>query len=437
MRQVQREHIDRNGERMILYNLFPLLAGPFSRWNEHLSRAAAMGFDWVFVNPIQKPGASGSLYSIADYFQFNPALLDASSAVLPEEQARQMIAQARAAGLKMMIDLVINHCAIDSPLTREHPEWFVHEHGRVANSGCQHHGEKVVWRDLARFDHRHTRDPEGLYGYCFNVVEHLLGAGFEGFRCDAAYQVPRAFWHRLIKETKARHPHACFVAETLGCSADETRETARAGFDYVFNSSKWWNMQDWWLIEQYALLRETTASISFPESHDTLRLAEELDSNVNGLKQWYLFSALFSAGLMMPMGFEYGARRRLHVVHTTPSDWHTDGPDLRAYITKVNAIKKSYPVFCAESPTSILQCNNPNILVLWKASIKEKDEALLILNKDRWQHQEFHTDHFRHFVQAGAPLRDVSPEYPLEYIQEPFHYALRPGQGIVLVTSRK
>jgi starch synthase (maltosyl-transferring) len=39
-------------------------------------------------------------------------------------------------------------------------------------------------------------------------------------------------------------------------------------------------------------------------------------------------------------------------------------------------------------------------------------------------------------VQAGAPLKDVSPEYPMQYLHEPFHYALRPGQGIVLVTHR-
>jgi starch synthase (maltosyl-transferring) len=73
---------------------------------------------------------------------------------------------------------------------------------------------------------------------------------------------------------------------------------------------------------------------------------------------------------------------------------------------------------------------------MWKASVKHKDEALLILNKDPEHQQDFATDHFRHFVQAGAPLRDVSPEYPLEYIHEPFHYSLRPGQGIVLLTSR-
>ena len=35
---------------MKIYNLFPLLAGPFPHWTPHLERAAAMGFDWVFVN---------------------------------------------------------------------------------------------------------------------------------------------------------------------------------------------------------------------------------------------------------------------------------------------------------------------------------------------------------------------------------------------------
>jgi starch synthase (maltosyl-transferring) len=422
---------------MILYNLFPLLAGPFTRWGEHFTRAAAMGFEWVFVNPIQQVGASRSLYSVADYFRLNPALLDPTSVGSADDQCRQMIAHGRAAGLRLMIDLVINHCAYDSPLTREHPEWFVREPGgRIANASCEHNGERVVWTDLAKFDHQHTCDREGLYRYCLGVVEHLLALGFEGFRCDAAYQLPRDFWRRLIHDVKARHPRTRFVAETLGCRLDQTRATARAGFDYVFNSSKWWDFHGWWLLEQYNLVRETVPSISFPESHDTPRLCEELDGNVAGLKQRYLFAALFSAGVMMPMGFEFGLRKPLHVIHTTPNDWQPDGLDLAPFIAEVNAIKKRFPVFLEESPINILPANNPNILLMWKASARYRDEALLILNKDPNRHQEFYTDHFRQFVQAGAPLRDVSPEYAMEYIPEPFHYALRPGQGIVLVTTR-
>jgi starch synthase (maltosyl-transferring) len=422
---------------MVLYNLFPLLAGPVSAWQQHLERAAKLGFDWVFINPIQQLGASRSLYSIADYFRFNPALLNERNGASPEDQVKEMTAQAHALGSKLMIDLVINHCAIDSQLTREHPEWFLREpDGRIANSFCQHNGEKVIWKDLAQFDHEHTRDPEGLYRYVLKIVERLIDLGFDGFRCDAAYQVPRQFWQRLIHDVKARHPGTCFAAETLGCTADQTRDTAQAGFDFVFNSSKWWDLNGCWLIEQYELMRGTTRSISFAESHDTARLAAELDGNVGGLKQRYLFSALFSAGVMMPIGFEFGFRKPLHVVHTKPEDWEKTDVDLSGYIANVNAIKRRYSVFHEESPTSILPCNNPNILLMWKASVNYKDEALLILNKDISRHQDFHTDNFRRYVQAGAPLRDVSPEYPMEYIHEPFHYALRPGQGIVLVTSR-
>jgi starch synthase (maltosyl-transferring) len=421
---------------MIIYNLFPPLAGPFRRWGEHFHQAAAMGFDWVFLNPIQLTGASGSLYSIADYFQFNPLLVDPKDPSSPEEQVRAMVEQAHNLRLSLMIDLVINHCAVDSPLTHQHPEWFVHEDGRIAHPSAREGEKVVVWTDLARFDHEHTRDPEGLYQYCRRVVEYLLALGFDGFRCDAAYQVPRGFWQRLIQDITSRHPRACFVAETLGCTADQTKETAAAGFHYVFNSAKWWDFHESWLMQQYELTREIAGSIAFPDSHDTERLYAELDGNVAGLKQRYLFSALFSAGVMMLVGFEFGFRHRLHVVRTRPSDWEHMAFDLRPFISAVNAIKKQHASFHEECPASVLPYHNPNILLLWKAATRGRSEALLILNKDIHRHQDFDTDHFRHYLQAGAPVLDVSPEYALDYVPEPFHYSLRPGQGIVLVTTR-
>jgi starch synthase (maltosyl-transferring) len=422
---------------MVLYNLFPLLAGPFDKWGPHLRRAADMGFDWVFCNPIQQLGASKSLYSIADYFRFNSVLVTPSAQITEDQQFRQMMETARASGLKVMIDLVINHCAIDSAAVREHPEWFVREpDGRVANAFCVHNQKKVVWKDLAQFDHNHTSDPEGLYQFCLQIVRHLLDLGFEGFRCDAAYKVPRRFWKRLIQDSRQKNADVCFAAETLGCTADQTKETARAGFNYVFNSSKYWNFTDPWLISQYNLLRESTRSISFPESHDTARLCEEANGNINSLKQRYLFSAFFSSGVMMPIGFEYGFRKSLNVIGTSPDDWEKTGVDLTGYVARVNSVKKTYPILLEESSIQMLHSPNPNILLLWKGSVKRPHEALLILNKDIWHHQEFYTDSFRHYVQSGSPLKDVSPEYPLDFIPEPFHYGLRPGQGIVLVTNR-
>ena len=428
----------RQPEKMIIYNLFPLLAGKFTEWEGHLKRASEMGFNWVFVNPIHRPGSSGSLYSIKDYFSLNPLLIDQDSEKTPLEQVKEVNTTAEKQDLKIMVDLVINHCAVDSDLIRKQPEWFQWERDdRIANSFCDENGKKVVWRDLAKFDYKRTSDQEGLFQFFFKVVKFLIDLGFKGFRCDAAYQIPVSFWERLISDTKTQYPDVLFFAETLGCTADQTRKTASAGFDYIFNSSKWWDLHSYWLIEQYNLTREVVPSIGFPESHDTVRLCEELHGNTNGLKQRYLFSALYSAGVMMPIGFEFCFHKRSHVVKTRPEDWEETGIDLTAFIKDVNRTKENYTIFQEEAPTEFLSGDNPNILVMWKASINTQEESLIILNKDIHNKQHFYADSLHKFIQAGGPLNDVSPEYRLEYIPEPFSYDLRPGQGLVLVTARE
>ena len=422
---------------MIIYNLFPLLAGTLRQWESHIERAADMGFEWIYVNPISRPGKSGSIYSTEDYFQINPRLLDSDEALSPEEQVKASTKAANRRGLRMMVDLVINHCAVDSELTRRHPQWFVHgADGRIAHPSCMENGKTVVWRDLARFNHEHTPDPNGLYGLTYRIVEYLIQLGFEGFRCDAAYQIPRRFWQRLLGEVKSRYPDTVFAAETLGCTADQTRETAQAGFDYVFNSSKWWDLQGSWLLAHYQVMREVAPSISFPESHDTERLFQEMNGNVAAVKQRCLFASLFSAGSMIPCGFEFGFRKRLHVVKTRPEDWETPNIDLRDFISKVNAVKRRYKIFGEECPTTVLRHENPNILLLQKASAKTSEEALIILNKDARHHQRLYMDKPNAAFRAGTPPRDVSPEYALDHIPRPLCYDLRPGQGFVFVTGR-
>lgn len=420
---------------MRIYNLFPLLAGPFENWRPHLIRAAEMGFDWIFVNPIQKLGRSGSLYSIQDYFQINPALCSAGFAS-PEEQVRSVIGEAERLGLGTMIDLVINHCAYDSELLRQHPEWFVKESGRIAHPFCMHDGEKVIWRDLAQFDHHHSSDAEALHRYCREIVGYLIELGFKGFRCDAAYQIPASFWRRLIADVKSDFPDVVFIAETLGCSAEQTRQTAQAGFEAIFNSSKWWDFESPWLLEQYHLTRSVAPSISFPESHDTPRLFAESHGNVEALKQRYLFAALFSAGVMMPMGFEYGFRNALHVVETRPDDWENTDVDLTVFIREVNHIKHRYRVFQEESITEVWGHSNPSVLILWKAALSASSEALIILNKDIWNRQHCYVDDLYRYVQSRAPLVDVSPQWPMDYVPTPFNYELPPGMGRVFVTGK-
>lgn len=422
---------------MRIYNLFPRLVGPFSAWRPHLERAAALGFDWVFINPIQRTGRSGSLYSIADYFAIDPAFVDPGASGTPEDQVRALAAEAERLGLRLMIDLVINHCAVDSPLVTEHPEWLLREGDAIAHPFCvEPDGHRTVWEDLAQLDHRGSPDLEGLLRYCGDIIDFLIGLGFTGFRCDAAYQLPREVWERLIARIRAAHPEVRFIAETLGCSPEQTTQTAAAGFDAIFNSAKWWDFESPWLLEQYELTRQVAPSIAFPESHDTERLFTESGENPHALKQRYLFTALFASGVMMPIGYEYGFRKRLHVVSTRPEDWETPALDLTLFIEQVNRIKATHPLFSEETLIQRLNHPNPAVLLLWKASTRGHGQALLVLNKDPWNRQHFHCDDLYRYVQAAPPLFDISPEWPLEHLPTPFEFDLEPGMGRVFVTQR-
>ena len=157
--------------------------------------------------------------------------------------------------------------------------------------------------------------------------------------------------------------------------------------------------------------------------------------NPNASKLWYLFTALFSAGCLMPIGFEFGFRRALHVVTTCPDAWETVSFDLREFIAAVNRLKTEITLFSQESSMLLLPSSNPAVLIMWQGSAALGQEALLFFNTDVWHDQHVEVSDLRAFVQSGQPLVDVSPESRMDYVAvAPFSYDLRPGQAIVLVT---
>jgi starch synthase (maltosyl-transferring) len=388
----------------LIFNLFPRHFPSIDDWSARAGRAAAMGFNWIYVNPFQARGYSGSLYAIKNYYLIDPLFLKKGQDPSDWRPLKNFAASCIGAGCSVMMDLVINHTAFDSALVKSNPLWYKWDSG--GKPVCPRaidpaNADNVtIWGDLAEIDNRDSRDKKGLWDYWDKLVAFYQTMGITGFRCDAAYQVPADLWKFIITSAKKRHPRTVFLAETLGCRLDEIDHLSGTGFDYLYNSSKYWDFDQPWCIEQHSHNKRIAPSISFPESHDTTRLAADSPGTENNQKCRYLFAALFSEGLLMPMGYEFGATTRMDVVRGTVGDVDKPRWDLSAWIKEVNAFKLSAPTLCEEGTWNALCPYDRDLLFLEKRSDKGAASVFLCINKNKQNGRAVSIDEFPHEVRS-------------------------------------
>src|SRR5439155_1783036 len=97
-------------------------------------------------------------------------------------------------------------------------------------------------------------------------------------------------------------------------------------------------------------------------------------------RQSYAFAAAFSAGVMMPMGFEYGWARRIWVV---PRDEEPAEParfDLGPFIAGVNQMKKAVPALNEDGPQRLLSRKDDPLVVLLRQSDSGVERAFTLVN---------------------------------------------------------
>ncbi|MDB5558297.1 MAG: hypothetical protein JWQ36_1231, partial [Enterovirga sp.] len=375
-----------------IYNLFPLLVGTVAAWKAELPRIAAMNFDWVYLNPFHEAGFSGSLYAVKDVTKLDPRFRD-PDAGSDDDQIRSFVEEAQRHGLKVMADLVINHTSKDAVLASEHPEVFVRNMWGELESPYavdpDDPTKRTVWGDLAELDYGTDSARAFLLEYWDAYVARMQGLGIGGFRCDAAYKVPPEVWAPLIRNAKGRDAGCLFAAETLGCTFDEAVATAKAGFDYLFNSFAWWDFKKSWAMEAQEKTRLLAPSIAFPENHDMERVAAQIpdeasrDAIENELVMRYALAAFFSSGVLMPIGYETGARRKVHVVETTPEHREGDSAvDISARIAEINRLKAELATANLEGAESKISAADAPYLALLRLDAGHAmaaNEAILIV----------------------------------------------------------
>ncbi|QEE14360.1 alpha-amylase family glycosyl hydrolase [Promethearchaeum syntrophicum] len=456
-----------------IYNLFPRLLGSIDNWDLHLKRIIKMGFNWIFVNPVNYTGFSGSLYSIKNYFRLNPMFALNKKDEISWGSLKTFITKIHANGLKFMIDIVFNHTAIDSPLISEHPSWFKKKWVIIEKSS----GNKIkfferaekpskkeypteeyeikwqianpyainpenandiqIWGDLAEIDYD-SPDVDSILAYWKKLFDFYDLLGIDGFRVDAAYQVPSTIWKNLLSYVKNKNSNAIFYAETLGATLEQYDELSEADFDYIACSSKWWDYTAPWCLEQYNKYRKFAPSISFPENHDTIRVAFDTDGREDIQEFKYFFASFFSAGVEMPIGYEFGFKTRINVVNSTPEDYEEPRFDISDFILSVNKFKQRYR--CLNEDGEMIQYEYPDsgILLLKKCSIDKNQQILLIYNKDWRNSHHLEIPDLEKYLEFTTSIFQIELNGKIKEIKD-FHLNrdLNPIQFLIYIQSKE
>lgn len=427
---------------MKIYNLYPKLVGKMEDWISHFDRIKDMEFDWIYLNPINVPGFSGSDYAIKDYYLYHPLFIkgwpvhgdDYTNEALEKGRVtgnallKKVTSEAEKRGMKVMLDLVINHTAIDSPLTTAKPEWYKRDNtGKIKNPGAKDGTNWVTWGDLADIDNLNSSDRANLWEYWLDMIVHYCDLGIRGFRCDAAYHVPNELWEYLISKVRKKYPDVVFVAETLGCTPKELISVAGTGFNQVMNSFKWWDYKENWFLKDYKKWAGKYPSITFPENHDTPRYFVEVNGNKDLAIAKYAIEAYFCSSIAITIGFEYGFKRQIDVVKTTPEWQENPNYDISKEIKTINKIKSEYTILQEDNMIHMYNFYNDELFGFTKESKDGKEKIFTIFNVSSGN---WHTAHVANMyeVMGGNNIVDISHGYRMAEIPLNFEYSLKPGE---------
>src|SRR5205807_3764287 len=228
----------------------------FKEAEAQLARAAAMGFDTVYLPPIHPighahrkgrnnalvaaPGDPGSPWAIGStdggYTSVHPDLGTL-------EDFDRFVEAARRLGLDVALDFAIQ-VSPDHPWVKEHPEWFYHR-----PDGTIKYAENPPkkYEDIYPLNFR-TADWKNLWAALRDVVMLWAQRGVRVFRVDNPHTKPLAFWEWFIGEIQNVYPDTLFLAEAF-TRPKMMKELAKVGFTQSYTYFTWRNTR--WELEGY------------------------------------------------------------------------------------------------------------------------------------------------------------------------------------------
>lgn len=342
----------------------PELVGPANGLERQLERCVAMGFDHVLVTSRDS----------ADTVR-----------ALAEACAHKR--------LQLLVDVDVRNTGADAALVERCPEWF-----RQDGPDEDLPDPRRPVRRLAAPSLRYGPEVvEQIASHWRQLLLALIDAGAAGFRCLGLADPPPSFWRHLIGAVRASHAAVRFLAWTPGCTPAQIEALAGCGFDATFSSGAWWDYKARWLVEEQQRLVRVAPPVAFPDSPDEpvigrmtgnedVALRRQIHSRALGL------AAATGNGLLIPMGFEYGASGLAVPAIGVHSDWSavqdTAPFDLSNDIAQANAFIGSAGAALHARPFRMLSGPDAAVAVLLReASLASgrKEALLIVANSDVMQ----------------------------------------------------
>jgi glycosidase len=202
-----------------------------------------------------------------------------------EADLLRLVERARACGVHVLLDGVFNHVGRSFPAFADVAErgaaspyvgWFRWDANGVATfEGHQH---------LVALNHA---QPE-VAAYVIDVMTHWLERGISGWRLDAAYAVPRAFWRTVAEPVRRRFPDAWLVGEVI--HGDYPVWVGESGLDSVTQYELWkaiWSslvdrnfFELAWALDRHNRFLDSFVPLTFVGNHDVTRIASRLEDRL-------------------------------------------------------------------------------------------------------------------------------------------------------------
>ncbi|CAF9941502.1 hypothetical protein IMSHALPRED_002754 [Imshaugia aleurites] len=202
-----------------IYNIYTSIfssTGNLAAIIHDLSRIVGLGFSTILLMPIHPIGvpfenhpACGSPYAVADYYAIDPSLGQLSDFATLMDEAHTL-------GLKIIIDVVLNHTAWNHPFTIQHPEYYVHTDNIKYNPKSI--SQAFNFNDVAQLD---FKSGPAVQKYMMTMlVWWMKNYNVDGFRFDTAdnpygkdRMIPAAAWAFIGNNLKAVNPKVILLGE--------------------------------------------------------------------------------------------------------------------------------------------------------------------------------------------------------------------------------